>query len=663
MKLKVSFLTYWTLCVLFIFLFSLTVMAKESDVKRSPLLDLFLEAEYLYHSGDFEKAQIFYQNYLNGKPSAGRDNTALYRLGTIHQQTRSFVTALRYYRLVLHRSPTLTLTHNVKFGQAECLFELEQYNKAETLFKEIAYSHPDAKKKWQAKIYLGQLDEKRLDYKSAIEKLKTIYSQSRITEVQDQARDLIDLIITKHLNKVMLIRLSKKYSSGFPVDRILLRLISIYREERDLGKFQKTSSDFLRLFPGHPQRLVIESGLKQVEKNKENKLLLGAVLPLTGKMALSGQQVLQGIQLAVNESSLLKKGVTLEIIIKDSASAPIEQIVGDLATNPSVIGIVGPVLSKFVKEIIPIANKYRLSIFTPTASSARLAELSPYVFRNAVTRQLQGKHIAEYAVNVLRLQRFVIIYPLEEYGFELKDSFVKEVESLGGEVVSTIPYERQQTDFKEQILEIGGIDDDKLKKLVTDQMNDNIEAKALGQGGPMSRPLVEMGLWSRDEFQNLKVSLELSYDAIFLPGFYDKVGLIIPQLVFYNVDTATLLGASGWNSPKLTKMTGKHMQKGYFVDGFYEQSKKPEVVQFVKQYKNTFVESPTILSAQSYDVTKMFIKSIGSGAINRIQVRDKLLKIRGFRGVSGKTTILPNGEADKKLFTMKVVKKKILEDN
>ena len=311
--------------------------------------------------------------------------------------------------MVLQRSPILTLTHNVKLGRAQCLFELEQYDEAEVLFKEIAYSHPDAKKKWQARIYLGRLDERRLDYKNAIEKLKAIYSQSEVREVQDQAKDLIDLIIMKNLSKVMLIRLSKKYSTGFPVDQMLLRLISIYREERDLEQLQKTSSDFLRLFPEHPQRLIIESGLKQIKGNEENQLRLGVVLPLTGKMALSGQQVLQGIQLAVNELSLVQKGIILEIIIKDSTSAPIRQVVEELATDPNVIGVVGPVLSKFVKEVVPIADKYRLSMFTPTASSAGLAELSPYVFRNVVTRELQGKYIAEYAVNILRLQRFAIL--------------------------------------------------------------------------------------------------------------------------------------------------------------------------------------------------------------------------------------------------------------
>ena len=105
------------------------------------------------------------------------------------------------------------------------------------------------------------------------------------------------------------------------------------------------------------------------------------------------------------------------------------------------------------------------------------------------------------------------------------------------------------------------------------------------------------------------------------------------------------------------------MRKGYFIDGFFAQSKRPEVVQFVREYKNTFKDEPTILSAQAYDATKMLIKTIHSGAKNRIQVKKRLLQIRGFQGVSGEATILSTGEAEKKLFAMKIVKKKIVEAN
>ncbi|MGY8765508.1 MAG: penicillin-binding protein activator [Nitrospinaceae bacterium] len=440
-------------------------------------------------------------------------------------------------------------------------------------------------------------------------------------------------------------------------------MISIYREERNLEQLRNLSLKYLQLFPNHPQSLIISSTLEKIEKNKENKIRLGVVVPLTGETAASGQQILQGIQLAVNETFLAQDGTNLEVITKDSESAPIEEIVQELAIDPNIIGIVGPARSKFVKKVASLADIYRLPIFTPSASSVGLAELSPYVFRNVVTRELQGKYIAKYAVNTLGLYRFVVFYPLESYGFELKDSFIEEIESLGGEVVFVVSYERSQSDFKKQIIEMGGIDDDKLKSLVIDEVKNNLEPEVLGHNGLMSRPLIEMGLLSQNEIENLKVSLMLSYDAIFLPGLFDKIGLIVPQLIFYNINTPTLLGTSGWNSPELTKMTGKYIQKGYFVDGFYSQSKRTDVIKFIKEYKNTFSEDPTTLSAQSYDVAKMYIQSIRSGAKNRIQVKDALLKIRNFMGASGETEILPTGEADKKLFTMKIVKTKIVEAN
>jgi branched-chain amino acid transport system substrate-binding protein len=663
MKFKSSFFFYGSFFISLVFLFALIVSAEERDETSLPLYSPFLEAEHLYYAGDYDKAQILYQSYLNEKPSDASRNTALYRLGTIHQKTHSFVIALRYYRMVLHSDPVLELSHKTKFAQAQCLFELGQYNVAKASLEEITLSHPDAKKKWEAKIYLGRLEEQRLDYNNAIEKFKEIYSKSDDKTVGSHAKGLIVKIITQKLNKDMLVKLSKKYSSDFPLDQILLKLISIYRDERDLEELQKAISRFLQLFPDNSSRLALESMLKKIKGNKGNMLRIGVVLPLTGKMSLSGQQVLQGIQLAVNEFNLKTEGVELETVVKDSASGSIESKVDKIASDPSVVGVVGPVLSDSVRKVVPIADKYHLVMITPSASSSGLADMSPYIFRNALTRELQGKYIAEYAVNRLGLRRFVVLYPSEEFGFELRDFFAKEVESLGGEVVSVIPYERSQNDFKNQIQEIGGIDDDSLKKIIKDHEENTLEIKALGQNGQLSRPLVEMGLWSGDEVQNLKISLELSYDAIFLPGFYDKVGLIIPQLVFYNIDNTTLLGASGWNSPELAKMAGKYIKKGYFIDGFYINSKRPEVVQFVESYEKNFGEYPTILSGQAYDATKLLINTILLGAKNRVQVKNKLMQIRGFHGVTGETTILSNGETEKKLFAMKITGKKIAEDN
>jgi tetratricopeptide (TPR) repeat protein len=148
------------------------------------------------------------------------------------------------------------------------LFELGQYDLAGNIFKEVAFSHPDDKKKWQARIYLGRLDKKRLNYEKSIEKLKNIYIKSEVEDVRDQDKKLIDLIIEKNLNKITLIRLSEKYSSGFPLDHILLRLISIYREERNLEQLRNLILKYLQLFPNHPQSFIISSTLKKIKENK-----------------------------------------------------------------------------------------------------------------------------------------------------------------------------------------------------------------------------------------------------------------------------------------------------------------------------------------------------------------------------------------------------------
>jgi len=137
-----------------VFLFAFIVVAKERDANSPHPLNPFLEAEHSYYSGDFDKAQLLYQNYLNGKPSDARGNTALYRLGTIHQKNFSCATALRYYKMVLNRAPPLELTHDTKFGQAQCLFELERYDEAEASLEEIVFSHPDQKKNGRLKYTL-----------------------------------------------------------------------------------------------------------------------------------------------------------------------------------------------------------------------------------------------------------------------------------------------------------------------------------------------------------------------------------------------------------------------------------------------------------------------------------------------------------------------------
>lgn len=616
----------------------------------------------MFHSGDYLKAKKLYHEVLSQRPSEILNSKVLFRLGQIDYRNNSCATAISFFNFLLDKYPRTSLYHPARFRMAVCLFKMESYPEAAEIFANEVTTNPDAHHRWQSLFYLSQIDDKRMDFELAVDKLRRIYLESHEMELKEHAGQVIREIIHERLSREQIMSLNHKYQDHFPADLLLLELLSLYRAERDNTNYATTLNDFIRRFPAHPERAEVEAQLVRVPTAGSSLTRLGVVLPLTGKRALTGQRVLQGIQLAYNNLSPDEKK-SIELVVRDSgAERPLKTVMEEMAKDPNMVGIIGPIMSDNVRESVPVIEKYQIPVFSPTASSPQLASLSSYIFRNALTREIQGKYLAEMAVNRLNLRRFVIMYPEETYGVELKDVFLNEVEALGGQVTAVVSYDRSQNDFRTQILEIGGVPDDDLKRRSLKMYSEEPESEKYQGPVPLSRPWIEKGLWNENEIEGLKVSLELSYDAIFIPGFYDKVGLIVPQLIFYNIDSVTLLGTNTWNSPELLKIAGKFLNdSGVFVDGFYLDSPQPGVRDFVERFKSSFGENPTILSAQSFDAAQIFFKLIREGAGNRIQIKDQLLAVKDYPGISGTTTILPSGDSEKSLYSLKIKGKKIVQ--
>ena len=625
--------------------------------------DPFLQAEYLFHSGDFLAAKPLYHNYLSQNPSGKRSHQALFRLGSIDQSIKSYSTAARFYQIFLQRFPSSILADSVRFGLAVCHYELADYNSAESNFKMVLRLSSDKKIKWKIMIYLAQIDGGRMNYEKAFTKLKQAHDQIENKEIRKQAVVVTEKLINEKLGKNQVSALIQKLGNGFPVDLLLLRKISSHRAEGDITNYMASMEKFIGFFPNHSRKAEVKSRLNQIKADSGAKIKIGVVIPLTGKLALTGQKVLQGIQLAVHQLPFQARE-KLALEVRDSGhQLPMKEIIADLSGLPNVVGIIGPLLSDEVAIAGKVARDYLIPIFSPTASTYGLVDDNSFMFRNALTREIQVKFLAEYAVNTLQLKRFAVLHPYETFGLELKDTFIKEVESFGGEVVVVAGYDRTQNDFKKQIFELGGVEDDELEKIGRELVLSEGVIPDFSSPSTFSRPLIDMGHWSGDDVEKLKVSLELSYDAIFIPGVYDKVGLIIPQLAFYNVNTVSLLGTNGWNSPELVTMGGKYLTNVYFVDGFYPDSHHVEVQKFVRDFKANFGEEPGYLSAQSFDAANIMINNILAGAGNRIKMKESLKAVKNFPGVTGNTTLLPSGDSEKNIFALTVKRKKIVQQN
>ncbi|MDA8561361.1 penicillin-binding protein activator [Nitrospinae bacterium] len=641
----------------------ISVNGNIAQTKSTLSEDPFLQAEYLFHSGDFFAAKPLYHNYLSKNPSGKRSHQALFRLGSIDQSIKSYSTAARFYQILLQRFPRSILADSVRFSLAVCHYELADYNNAESNFKMVLRLSSDKKIKWKIMIYLAQIDGGRMNYEKAFTKFKQAHDQIENKEIRKQTVVVTEKLINEKLGKNQVSALIQKLGNGFPVDLLLLRKISFHRAEADITNYMASMEKFIEFFPNHSRKAEVKSRLNQIRADTGAKVKIGVVIPLTGKLALTGQKVLQGIQLAVHQLPFQARE-KLALEVRDSGhQLPMKKIISDLSGLPNVVGIIGPLLSEEVAIAGKVARDYLIPIFSPTASTYGLVDENSFMFRNALTREIQAKFLAEYAVNTLQLKRFAVLHPYEPFGLELKDTFIKEVESFGGEVVVVAGYDRTQNDFKKQIFELGGVEDDELEKIGRELVMSEGVIPDFSSSSTFSRPLIDMGHWSGDDVEKLKVSLELSYDAIFIPGVYDKVGLIIPQLAFYNVNTVSLLGTNGWNSPELVTMGGKYLTNVYFVDGFYPDSHHVEVQKFVRDFKANFGEEPGYLSAQSFDAANIMINNILAGAGNRIKMKESLKAVKNFPGVTGNTTLLPSGDSEKNIFALTVKRKKIVQKN
>ena len=123
-----------------------------------------------------------------------------------------------------------------------------------------------------------------------------------------------------------------------------------------------------------------------------------------------------------------------------------------------------------------------------------------------------------------------------------------------------------------------------------------------------------------------------------------------------------LFGTNLWNTPRLEKEYAPYLEGAIFVGGFFADSMKVEVQQFVERFEANYDEKPQYLEAQAYDVLNLILTAKSRAEnLSRGAIRSELLKIRDFEGVTGKMTILPSGDVRKELFLLSIRSGRITE--
>jgi len=349
---------------------------------------------------------------------------------------------------------------------------------------------------------------------------------------------------------------------------------------------------------------------------------VGCLLPLSGSFALYGQEVLNGVQLAL--ARLAQRGVALQLIVRDTGGSAEEAalLVKELAADRKVISVIGPLASRSSLSAARKAQEIGVPIITLTQRDGITAE-GDMVFQNFLTPSVEVERLVQKATRQMGLSRFAILYPDTPYGRTLMNLFWDSVEEAQGSITAVESYKPEETDFAVEIKKMVGLHYPRPESA----------AQALVEKKPLFN---RMGVDIEPSAEK-EVDPIIDFDAVFIPDNAQKVSLIAPQFPFHKVFRVRFLGTSLWQSPELVEHAGEYLQGAIFPSGFSAQSQSPSVKEFVALYRKAYDAEPGILAAEGYD-TLMFLSHVlfKEAPKTRQDLQRAMRASKDFTGVSGK---------------------------
>ncbi len=342
-------------------------------------------------------------------------------------------------------------------------------------------------------------------------------------------------------------------------------------------------------------------------QSSSDTIKIGANLEMTGNNATFGKSASNGALLAIKQvntkGGVLGKQLNLVIADNKSEAAEAANSMQKLITQDKVVAVIAPIASSSVIAGAQVNQDNKVLAISPTASNPKVTvdpatnKVRDFMFRAAFIDPFQGSVMANFASKSLKAKTAAIyIDNSSDYakglGQFFKETFIKN----GGQIVAEEAYLAKDTDFKATLTKI-------------------------------------------------KVA---NADVVFVPGYYQEVGMLIKQAREIGL-TMPVLGGDGWDSAKLPEIAGgAALNNTFFANHYSPDDNSAEIKTFVEAYKQEYNETPDAFAALAYDATMMVIESIKrANSVDTVKIKDELAKTKDYTAVSGKITLNETHDAVK----------------
>ncbi len=362
------------------------------------------------------------------------------------------------------------------------------------------------------------------------------------------------------------------------------------------------------------ETLECEDELGCVEVAPDEDILLASSLVISGPNTELGLDSQWGVELAMDfREEVLGHGLALQAEDDGCNAEGGQTSATKIVSNPQIVAMVGTSCSGAGVPAAKIVADAGYAMVSPSNTSPALTDPEqagqPGYYRTAHNDEVQGRAMAEFAINELGVTKAAAIHDGDPYTEGLASVFADSFAELGGEIVA---FEAEAPDASN------------VEPLLT----------TVAAAGP-----------------------EMIYYPVFIPlgSLLTNTAKTIPAL-----EGVILSGADGIQSPSFLENT-VGTSDGMYVSGpdlnfagsFYQ-------AEFLPAFIEKFGSEPTApFHAHAWDATNMILDAIekvaiqgsdGTLLIGRQALRDALSATEGMEGITGTITCDANGDcADPKI--------------
>ena len=364
---------------------------------------------------------------------------------------------------------------------------------------------------------------------------------------------------------------------------------------------------FLKAAAASLMTVILAASVAGCGSSSSKEIKIGLLNEMTGGNATIGTAAANGAKLAIKEinanGGLL--GKQIKAVVADNKSEPSEaaNAMTKLLTQDRVVAVTGTFSSSNAIAAASVAEANKSPYLVAGATNPKVTvdektkNVKKYIYRVCFIDPFQGTVAANFAAKDLKVKKAAMLVDnSSDYSKGLAEFFEAALKKEGGEIVSNEAYLQKDTDFKATLTKI----------------------KSKGA------------------------------EVLYVPGYYEEVGKIVKQAREMGI-TVPIIGADGWDSPKLVEIASvSALNNTYFTNHYSVEDTSPKAQAFVDSYTKEYGQKPEALAVLGYDAVYVLADAIKrANSTDSAKIIEALADTKDLPAISGVTTINKTHDADK----------------